>query len=59
MKPFRLGKSVDPGGYMQFWGEKKPPTVIVTKFPQPKMPLTLITKVHPRGDFVEFVHRFN
>jgi hypothetical protein len=57
MKPFKLNKNANPGGYMQFWTGQKPPVLIVTKFPKPHVPLKLITKVEPQGNPIEFVYR--
>jgi hypothetical protein len=56
MKPFKVKKDVAPGGYTQFWTESKPPVVIVTKFPQPHIPTTLVSKVNPPGKYVQFVY---
>lgn len=55
MRKFRIGKRVKPAGYMQFW-DRHPPVLVVIRFPQPKMPLKLITKVNPLGEYVEFVY---
>lgn len=56
MKPLKINRSPRSSGYLQFWKDQKPPTLVVTRFPKPDLPLRLLTRVSPRGDYVEFFY---